>query len=62
MADSRSAVSCYRDLVLQSFGDTAPPTYMFWCGTLSTGATLYRTSPEGIFSLGPIEYLPDLNF
>jgi hypothetical protein len=47
-ANGTSTASCYRDVVLQSIGDTGPPTYMFWCGTVSTAGTLYRTSPAGM--------------
>ena len=56
--NGKSTASCYRDVVLQSVGDTGPPTYMFWCGTVSTAATLYRTSPAGRLSLASIKRFP----
>jgi hypothetical protein len=46
-----SSQSCYHDIVFQSLGDTNPPTTMFWCGTYTTGGTVYRISPQRMFSL-----------
>jgi hypothetical protein len=48
-ANFTSSQSCYRDEVYQSMGDTNPPTVMIWCGTYSTGGTVYRTSPARKF-------------